>query len=251
MLLQNNSRQAILVDGGGLYSPHFDVGERLLAPALGLLGVDALSAIVLTHDHPDHRKGLYFVLEHFPVEQFWAGSTLADLDPRLRQIVVAKGIDFHQITTGWVAADLWKDGTMMTFRAAGPGLDKNDASLAVYLQNGADGMLLTGDLEAVGVGQLLASGLPGPVSLLKLPHHGSRYSGSERLIEQLNPRYCLVSAGYCNRYRLPAAKLVAYLAENEIPLFRTDLQGTVLALLTKDGWHLSHWQVGLFVDSCP
>ena len=135
---------------------------------------------------------------------------------------------------------------MMTYRAADPSLNKNDASLAVYLQDGTDGMLLTGDLETEGVGQLLASGLPGPVSLLKLPHHGSRYSGSERLIEQLSPRYCLVSAGYRNRYRLPATQLVDYVAENGIPLFRTDQQGTIRALLAEDGWKLSHWQDGLF-----
>ncbi len=246
LLLRNRHRQAILVDGGGLYSKNFDVGERLLAPALGVLGVKTLTAVVLTHDHPDHRKGLEFILKQFPVEQFWAGVPLADLDARLRQIIVARGINFRQIEPGWSRIDRWKNGTMMTFRAADPVARKNDASLVLYLQEQDDGLLLTGDLERYGVGQLLAAGFPGPVTMLKLPHHGSRHSDSDRLLKRLQPQYCLVSAGYRNRYRLPAEQLLAQLDEREIPLFRTDLQGSIRAEATGHGWRLSRWYRGLF-----
>lgn len=246
LLLQNQHRQAILVDGGGLYSRRFDVGERLLAPALGSLGVKELFAVALTHDHPDHRKGLLFLLEHFPVKQFWAGTPLAELDSRLQRIIVARGIAYRQFAMGWSSVPSWKNGTMKWFRAAEPMLKKNDGSLVLYLRDKWNGLLLTGDLERFGVGQLLAAGLPGPVSLLKLPHHGSRHSGTERLLDRLQPRYSLASAGYNNRYKLPARQLVDQLRERQIPLYRTDLQGSVRAESTAAGWRLSHWQSGLF-----
>jgi competence protein ComEC len=112
--------------------------------------------------------------------------------------------------------------------------------LVLYLQDKGNGMLLTGDLERGGVGALLAAGFPGPVSLLKLPHHGSRHSGTEKLLNRLRPQYCLVSAGYKNRYRLPAEQLLTYLTEMEIALFRTDLQGTIRAESTATGWQISY-----------
>ncbi len=239
MLLNNRHQQAILVDGGGLFSDRFDVGERLLAPALGRLGVKKLTAVVLTHDHPDHRKGLHFILENFTVEQFWSGAPLLDLHPELQQLIVEKGIRFHRVAAGWTVTDLWVDNEILLFRAEDPTFDKNDGSLVLYLQDMENGLLLTGDLEQAGVGALLAAGFPGPVSMLKLPHHGSRNSGTERLLDFLMPQSCLVSAGYRNRYRLPAKELLAQLETRKIKLLRTDLQGTIRVESTLQGWQLS------------
>ena len=239
MLLNNRHRQAILVDGGGLYSDRFDVGERLLAPALGALGVKKLAAVVLTHDHPDHRKGLLFILQHFAVEHFWSGVSLAELDSDLQQLIVAKGISFRQFGAGWTNAGLWAENEIMLFRAEDHLINKNDGSLVLFLQDLNNGLLLTGDLEHTGVGELLSAGLPGPVSLLKLPHHGSRHSGTERLLDRLQPQSCLVSAGYKNRYRLPSVQVLTDLNDHEIRLFRTDLQGTIQAKSTAQGWQFS------------
>ena len=240
LLLRNRHRQAVLIDGGGLYSPRFDVGERLLAPALGVLGVKHLSAVLLTHDHPDHRKGLLFVLQHFSVGQFWAGVPLTELHASLQQIIVEKGLAFRRFDAGWTTTDLWRSGDIKIFRAAASAKKINDSSLVLYLQDAGNGLLLTGDLEYDGVGALLAAGLPGPVSLLKLPHHGSRHSGSKRLLTQLLPRYCLVSAGYKNRYRLPAKSLTDFIVDSEIALFRTDLGGSVRADSTESGWQVAY-----------
>lgn len=236
LLLNNAQQQAILVDGGGLYSDSFDVGERLLAPALGALGVKSLAAVVLTHDHPDHRKGLLFVLKHFPVEQFWSAVPLLELNLGLQQLIVEKGLHFRQFTAGWTSTELWPDSAIKIFRVPGPADNLNDSSLVIFLQDRGNGLLLTGDLQYAGVGELLAAGFPGPVSLLKLPHHGSRHSGTERLLRRLQPQTCLVSAGYNNRYRLPASQLLSYLSEQQIALFRTDLQGTIQLQSTPQGW---------------
>ena len=97
----------------------FDVGERLLAPALGSLGVESLMAVILTHDHPDHRKGLLFVLEHFAVQQFWAQPELAELDWRLQELIQSRGIEYLQIKPGWRVHDDWLTGRLLTFHAAG------------------------------------------------------------------------------------------------------------------------------------
>jgi len=108
---------------------------------------------------------------------------------------------------------------MFVYNPAQPEFCENDYSSALYLRiDDQDGLLLTGDLEKDGVQNLIHAGIPGLVSLLKLPHHGSRSSATDHLIDLLDPTYCFVSAGYQNRYYLPARYMVDYLEEKCIPL---------------------------------
>jgi len=247
MLLQNNQGQAVLVDGGGFYSDRFDVGERLLAPAFAELGVTKLDAVVLTHNDLDHRKGLIFILDHFPVREFWSGHSFATLPARLQNVLLKNSIPIKIAPAGWNKSSLWTSCPLYTFNGNTPGMSDNDSSLVMYLnQDQKHGLLLTGDLEKPGVLKLLAAGLPGSVSLLKLPHHGSKFSATNQLIDQLTPQMCLVSVGYQNRYHLPAKQVVDYLQKKNIPLYRTDISGTLQVQPTQKGWQLQHWQQGVF-----
>ncbi|MDA3903261.1 MAG: DNA internalization-related competence protein ComEC/Rec2 [Desulfuromusa sp.] len=252
MLLQNNDSQTILIDGGGFYSDRFDVGERLLAPALGQLGVTKLTAVVLTHDDLDHRKGLVFVLDNFPVQEFWTGNSFSELHFSLQDVLLKHAIPVKIMPSGWSEISFWTNGDLNIFNGTTPGSNRNDSSLVMHLSHASsESLLLTGDLEEKGVLNLLNAGLPGPVSLLKLPHHGSRFSATDSLIDQLVPKSCLVSVGYQNRHHLPARQVVDYLQQQNIPLYRTDLTGTLQAQLSKNGWQVRHWQRGFFVDITP
>lgn len=245
MLLVNAEQQAILIDGGGLYSDRFDVGERLLAPALGELGIDHLDAVVLSHDHPDHRKGLPFLLKQFRVDQFWTGESIDRLHPSLQQVLYEQSIPVRRFPEGWNPVESWQAGEMQVY--SGPDKrNKNDSSLVIYLHNAADGLLLTGDLEEKGVDRLLATGIPGPVTILKLPHHGSKHSHTERLLHLLTPDIGLVSAGFQNRYRFPAKSLVRTMETENIPLYRTDTMGTIQVARIGGKRAVASWQKGLF-----
>ena len=249
LLLQNQQGQRVLVDGGGLYSKRFDVGERLLAPALGALKVDRLDAVILTHDHPDHRKGLIYLLDHFPVERFYTAHEIDELHPSLVRVLKQNKIHSTVIRKGWSLLDFWREGRMLVHHSGTPQFSENDSSVSLYLNIAEnDGLLLTGDLEKEGVLSLLDSGIPGPVSLLKLPHHGSRYSMTDKLVDQLNPQYSLASVGYQNRYRLPASEVVELLGQRGIDLFRTDVSGTIMARYECSRWHFIEWNQGLYVD---
>ncbi|MCK4503043.1 MAG: DNA internalization-related competence protein ComEC/Rec2, partial [Desulfuromonadales bacterium] len=209
MLLRNGRNQTILIDGGGFYSDRFDVGERLLAPAFGALGVSALDVVVLTHDDLDHRKGLIFILNHFPVGEFWIGNNFSDLHFSLQNALLENSVLVKTIPAGWSDVPFWAVGDLKIFNGATLSSNRNDASLVLHLNHhGDDNLLLTGDLEEHGVTGLLAAGLPGSVALLKIPHHGSRFSLTDHLVDQLQPQHCLVSSGYQNRYHLPSRQVV-------------------------------------------
>ncbi|MFO7576923.1 MAG: DNA internalization-related competence protein ComEC/Rec2 [Pelovirga sp.] len=247
MLLQNSSGQNLLVDGGGLYGSRFDVGERLLAPAFGELGVRRLDLVVLTHDHADHWRGLLFLLARFPVGELWLGRPLANYHPDLRAVVEQQQVVTRVVEQGWSQVAPWRAGQLSIFNGSAAADSENNASLVLHLDMGAAaGLLLTGDLEEKGVAHLMRAGLPGPVSVLKLPHHGGRTSYTDRLIDHLRPQLGIVSVGYQNRYRLPHSQVLGHLRARRTPLLRTDEDGTIRVEWTATEWLPRRWQRGLF-----
>ncbi|MBW6508915.1 MAG: DNA internalization-related competence protein ComEC/Rec2 [Desulfuromonadales bacterium] len=251
LLLQNNNGQNILIDGGGLYGDRFDVGQRLLAPAFGELGVRHFDRIVLTHNHADHWKGLVYVLSHYPVAELVLGEPLANYHPAIVAVTRGRNIPVRVVEQGWSLFGDWRSGDLSLYNGSAAAANANDASLVLALRYGdqtADeqGLLLAGDLEARGVQHLIGAGIRSPITLLKLPHHGSGKSETEQLVRLLRPEVGLVSVGYQNIYRLPARALLDHLDEQNVVVYRTDRDGTVRAQLRADGWHLQKWQNGLF-----
>jgi competence protein ComEC len=245
-LLSFAGRHHYLVDGGGAYSAHFDTGERLVAPALGWLGVDSLEAVILTHDHPDHRKGLLYVLQHFAVKEFWTSISPDQLDPQLRQILAEKQIPLICPAPGWSGARAPASGSLWIFSPDQNNNNPNNRSLVLLAACGDDAVLLTGDLEEQGIEQLLAEPLPQTANLLKYPHHGSRRSHPGLLLDGIAPRFVFVSLGADNPHGFPHHEVTSALSARHLPLWRTDLHGSLQFTTDGQGWRATHWNQRLF-----
>lgn len=236
MLLHLGKNKTYLIDGGGFYSPTFDVGQRLLAPALGYLGIHRLDAVILSHDHPDHRKGLIYILRTFNVEQFWCSIPVEELHYTLQQVLAERSIPVTIFAPGWTRVSTEPATTLDIFVPSDQRDNMNDRSLALLAHHDQDGVLLTGDLEQHGIEQLLAQPLPGPVTLLKLPHHGSRRSVPQLLFNTTQPKIAIASAGYGNSYGFPHAEVITEARNHNTELIRTDLDGTMQLSSWGKGW---------------
>jgi competence protein ComEC len=246
ILVSLDDGRHLLVDGGGVRDPWFDVGERLTAPALGALGVRQLAAVVLSHHHPDHSQGLRQVLAAFPIGEIWLGPGSEPLPPELATVITTRGIPIRRFEAGWHTPWPDREQPLALFAPPITLASVNDRSLVLYAGLGRDGVLLTGDLEAAGLAALLEVPSPGPVTLLKLPHHGSWHSDPRHLLTQPDLQQVFVSAGRDNPYRLPDARTVAAVTERGLPLWRTDRDGTLRFITRGHGWQPTHWENGLF-----
>ena len=110
--------------------------------------------------------------------------------------------------------------------------DVNEQSLVLQLQFGDFSSLLTGDLRQQGLQRLTTAGLA-PMTVVKVPHHGSKGSLEPALYDQTSPRWAVISVGANNRFGHPSPEVLQELERENIKIYRTDLDGAVT--ITSDG----------------
>ncbi len=237
---------AMLVDGGGLVGSPFDVGERVLAPVLRARRRDALSAVVLSHPHPDHFLGLGTGLARVAIGSFWdtgqgeaegAGEAYAALLTALR----GRGVPVERPPSLCGTREV--GGARIDVLAPCPGPDTehgpNDNSFVLRLTYGARSILFVGDAERAEETRLVGSLPPGALraDVLKVGHHGSRTSSSAAFVAAVAPSVAVVSSGVRNRFGHPHPPTLATLAHASVRIHRTDLDGAVT--VTTDGTGLA------------
>ena len=226
----------MLVDAGGFARSEFDVGAKVVAPALRALGHLKLDILAITHAHRDHLGGAMSILGSFSPRAVWLGrmpdegAALTLERQAARQGVPVlfprRGVT---ITMGGVRVEVLNPGAGVP--AKGPAI--NDDSLVLRLTFGNRRVLLTGDLES-GLERILTEeGRDLGADLLKIAHHGSRTSTSAAFLERVRPDLAVISVGSANPWGHPDAEVMRRLQAAGVALYRTDRDGTVA--FTTDG----------------
>jgi len=246
-VIQAPGGATILVDAGGAIDGTFDPGARVVEPFLRAQGITRLELVILSHPHPDHMGGLPRIFDRFPVAVLWTSGDDGH-DPRYRALVDQarrRGAALPEparLERGGLA--LVPLGPFVTdARGAeriGPpeGTTVNDASLVVRATFGGRALLLTGDLEANGEGELTgrrAVGQAVTADALKVPHHGSRTSSSAELLDAVQPRLAIMSLGWRNRFHFPNPEVLARYAARATRVLRTDRDGAVTLTIGSGG----------------
>ena len=220
--------EAMLIDGG-LKSQ----GQFIYAYLRS--HVDMLSYIIATHPDSDHIGGLASALNAVPVEilytpvleydskAFSAMMTYADFQGTYVDVPM-EGDTFPLGSATVTVLHCWPEAWQ-----------NNDMSIVLRVAYGSNSFIFTGDAESMSEYMMVDSGLPLNADVLKVAHHGSRYSSTQEFIDAVSPTYAVISCGKDNGYGHPHSQTLERLAESVI--LRTDMYGTII--LRSDGTTIS------------
>jgi competence protein ComEC len=233
LLLQAPDGAARLIDAGGagFDGTAFDIGGRVLAPALWARGVLQLDALAITHADPDHIGGAPAVIRDFKPRELWEGVAMPNHAPSqaVTRAALASGAVILRHQAGRV--DRVDGLEIRVLHPPVPDWDRprvrNDDSIVLEVRYGDVAMLLTGDIGADverSVAPLLS---PSPIRILKVAHHGSRTSTSQALLDAWKPQIALISCGRGNRFGHPAPDVLRRLEAAGVRIYRTDRDGQI------------------------
>jgi competence protein ComEC len=226
--------RAVVVDTGPEPGPVDD--------CLGRLGVTSLALVVLSHLHVDHVGGLEGAVRDRAVAAVAVGPARepAWALRRVERTATAHSVPLTALTAGqrlsWPGLSI----DVLAPRQAPASIDPNDgtavndSSLVLRATTVVGTVLLTGDVELLGQSDLLTGSVDLHADVLKVPHHGSRYS-VPAFLAAVRPRVALVSVGAGNRYGHPSAGVLAALVAGGSQVRRTDEAGDVAVVGDHDG----------------
>ncbi|WP_439664035.1 DNA internalization-related competence protein ComEC/Rec2 [Lentzea sp. HUAS TT2] len=226
VLATDDPETAVLVDTG----PDPGAVDRCLKT----LGIKKIPLVVLTHLHADHVGGLGAVLTGRAVgavavgplkEPAWAWREVGEraraqnvrvVEPKAGERFALPGLELEVM------------GPRRAPVVAAENTTVNDYSLVLRAHTRAGRVLLTGDVELAGQAALLGE-RDLSAEVLKVPHHGSRYS-LPAFLKAVRPRVALVSVGTGNRYGHPSPHVIDVLRTGGALVLRTDMDGDLAVL---------------------
>ena len=226
----------VLVDGGGSWDRAYEAGRLRLLPKLCDRGATALDAVVLTHPHPDHARGLLAVLTLLPVGDVVLPATAPRngiLDEflegaRRRNLPLRRVAAGDRFSAGGFAFEVLHPAGHAYVRSP-----ENNGSLVLRAELPGRTLLLSGDVEAPAERDLLDGGRSLRADILKVAHHGSSTSTTPELLRAVSPRVALIGVGRHNRFGHPSAEVLERLAGAGVRTLRTDRDGEVSLLVRR------------------
>jgi competence protein ComEC len=227
IFIETPNFQQILIDGG----PSSKVLEEL---AKKMPFYDrSIDMVILTHPDPDHLNGIVEVLKSYKVDLV-AFNGANGTDPafaEFKKLIVKKAIPLVVLTKGKIAKMgvnleldvLWPEQSLEGQKVS----DFNISSIVSQLIYENTKYLFTADISTSVENKLIKAGTDLDSDVLKIGHHGSKYSSSDNFLQSISPQIAVISCGKDNRYGHPAPETLERLENQNIKYLRTDQLGDI------------------------
>lgn len=219
-----------------------------------------IELVINTHQEKDHLAGLVDVIERYSVNRIVINSLAPETEifKRFHQLVLEKEIPVYSPQKGdELKIDdlrlqvLWPEEKLGDFSLWQKELAKedyeesrqvlgafkakiNETSIVLHLQYGKFCALLTGDIPEAIEFQLDSAKR---CQVLKVPHHGSKYSSSEAFLQQVRPVLAVISVGK-NPWGHPTQEALERLKNLGIEILRTDQDGDIEVFTDGQTWQV-------------
>ncbi len=226
IVIRTPSKETIVVDGGVRQDfvqevdSHVPITDR------------AVDLLVATHADADHITGLVGLVESGRVRNALINrdaSKQTKIYQRLLTALETFNVNVIEAQAGeeYIFGDVRVRVLWPTVTGLASAKESNDKSIVLRVSYGTQDFLLTGDAPESVEQQLLEQGSMLDAEVLKVGHHGSKYSTSRAFLKAVQPELAILSVGAKNRYGHPAPRVLDLLFQSSIRVLRTDTSGDI------------------------
>jgi competence protein ComEC len=228
ILIQEGNYQ-MLIDGGkdgkimleklGQYLPFWD---------------RQIEVVVMTHPDQDHIGGLVEVFKNYQIDSVIKTKDISEsqtFDALLKEVgseeanvVEAMAGTKIKLPSGTESEVLYPFSNV----AENSKNNSNDDSVVIKLTWGQESFLFTGDLPSEKETQLIDKNIDLKSIILKVSHHGSKYSTSDLFLDKVQPAQAVISVGAKNMYGHPNPEALDRLKRHNVEILRTDEGGDIV-----------------------
>lgn len=233
--------KAIMIDTGGITS--FKQEEWKMRKKYYLtdnsitflksIGISHLDYLILTHGDFDHMGEAEHLVNNYEVRKvIFNNNEFNDLERELVKVLKDKKIKYYKglekIEVNNIRLKLLNTGIYN---------DENNDSNVIYIKYNRFKLLFMGDAGEKREKDIINQYNMGSVDFLKVGHHGSDTSSSQKFIENITPKYSIISVGKNNRYGHPKKDVLNILDNSKI--YRTDIDGSIEIKLNKTKYKIN------------
>lgn len=216
-----NNKGNILVDTGGNPNSENKIAESRIIPYLKKEGINKINYLILTHGDYDHVGEALNLIHNYKVEKIIMNKNDNALEKQIKR-------EFHDVVNV-SKYTLNINGYILNF-IGNTFEDENLSSLIIYTKIKGHHIILMGDAEKESEKSILKEyNLPN-MDILKVGHHGSNTSSTEKFIGTIKPKISIISSGLNNIYGHPSKDVVLRLKEYGM-VYNTAVNGTVKIIL--------------------
>lgn len=228
ILLYSKGKSALIDTGGKIsYDKNYiskTVTKYTTIPLLKSLGIKKLDYVLLTHGDLDHMGEIFYLKDHFSVGKIYINQ--GSKNSLEKKLIKTEEVDIASENMTKKIGNFYLTEINTEFK------DENTSSSVYYLSNNNITMLLMGDATVETEDYLLLN-YDLKVDIIKLGHHGSSTSSSERFLSKLKPKLALISVGKDNNFNHPSKEVLKRLKTLNISYLTTINSGTITIYPTK------------------
>lgn len=221
------NKKVTLIDTGGILQLNndkydYNITNNRTIPYLKSKGIKKIDNLILTHGDADHMGDAINIVENIKVNKviFNCGS-YNNLEKNLIKTLEKKKIKYDSCIES-----LEMGSHKLKFLNTKKYNNENDNSSVIYLKYNNMKFLFMGDAGIVKEKDILEKYNMSNIDVLKVGHHGSKTSSSKKFIDEINPKYGVISVGKNNKYGHPNKEILNTLSNSKI--YRTDEDGSIM-----------------------
>lgn len=228
-ILIESADKYMLIDAGNTVD-----GNKLVA-YFKELGITEFQYVIATHAHEDHIGGMDDIINNFKIHNFYMPDVIST-SKTFEDMLIAMEENNLVYETPKIGSKFQLDNMIFEVLHIGvEGDELNDTSIVVRGNYGETNFIFMGDVTGNVEKQILNKNLKSDV--LKVGHHGSRYSSTLSFLNKVQPKYAIISVGVDNSYNHPHKESLNRFEKLGIKVYRTDKDGTVV--VSSDGKNIS------------